>query len=74
MLKSSGFKLCGSIENDDISLFSESSKTIIFCRAVLSSSTLIGFKRMLTLLPVLVVFILGQKYIVGGVAAGSVKG
>ena len=26
---------------------------------------------MLTLLPVLVVFVLGQKYIVGGVAAGS---
>ena len=29
---------------------------------------------MLTLLPVLIVFILGQKYIVGGISAGSVKG
>lgn len=37
-------------------------------------SNLIAADIMLTLVPVLVVFILGQKYIVGGVSAGAVKG
>ncbi|MDI9217146.1 carbohydrate ABC transporter permease [Clostridium tertium] len=39
-----------------------------------NSWNLVSADIMLTLLPVLIVFILGQKYIVGGVAAGSVKG
>jgi len=39
-----------------------------------NSWNLVSADIMLTLLPVLVVFILGQKYIVGGVSAGSVKG
>ena len=35
---------------------------------------LVSADIVLTLLPVLVVFIIGQKYIVGGVSAGAVKG
>lgn len=45
-----------------------------FFGAFENSWNLVSADIMLTLLPVLVVFILGQKYIVGGVAAGSVKG
>lgn len=45
-----------------------------FFGAFENSWNLVAADIMLTLLPVLVVFILGQKYIVGGVAAGSVKG
>ena len=45
-----------------------------FFGAYENSWNLVSADIMLTLLPVLVVFILGQKYIVGGVAAGSVKG
>ena len=35
---------------------------------------LVSADIILTLIPVLVVFILGQKYIVGGISSGSVKG
>ena len=45
-----------------------------FFGAFQNSWNLVAADIMLTLLPVLVVFILGQKYIVGGVSAGSVKG
>lgn len=45
-----------------------------FFGAFENSWNLVAADIMLTLLPVLIVFILGQKYIVGGVAAGSVKG
>ena len=45
-----------------------------FFGAYENSWNLVSADIMLTLLPVLVVFILGQKYIVGGVAEGSVKG
>lgn len=45
-----------------------------FFGAFENSWNLVAADIMLTLLPVLVVFILGQKYIVGGVSAGSVKG
>ena len=39
-----------------------------------NSWNLVAADIILTLAPVLLVFILGQKYIVGGVSAGSVKG
>ncbi|MEQ3338234.1 carbohydrate ABC transporter permease [Clostridium butyricum] len=39
-----------------------------------NSWNLVSADIILTLLPVLIVFIVGQKYIVGGVSAGSVKG
>lgn len=39
-----------------------------------NSWNLVAADIVLTLIPVLFVFIIGQKYIVGGVAAGSVKG
>lgn len=45
-----------------------------FFGAFENSWNLVSADIVLTLLPVLIVFILGQKYIVGGVAAGSVKG
>lgn len=45
-----------------------------FFGAFQNSWNLVAADIMLTLLPVLIVFIVGQKYIVGGVAAGSVKG
>ncbi len=45
-----------------------------FFGAFQNSWNLVAADIMLTLLPVLVVFILGQKYIVGGISAGSVKG
>ncbi len=45
-----------------------------FFGAFENSWNLVSADIMLTLLPVLIVFILGQKYIVGGIAAGSVKG
>lgn len=45
-----------------------------FFGAFENSWNLVAADIMLTLLPVLVVFILGQKYIVGGVSAGAVKG
>lgn len=45
-----------------------------FFGAFENSWNLVSADIMLTLLPILIVFILGQKYIVGGVAAGSVKG
>ncbi len=45
-----------------------------FFGAFENSWNLVAADIMLTLLPVLIVFVLGQKYIVGGVAAGSVKG
>ncbi|MDO4470329.1 MAG: carbohydrate ABC transporter permease [Bacillota bacterium] len=45
-----------------------------FFGAFENSWNLVAADIMLTLLPVLVVFIIGQKYIVGGVSAGSVKG
>ncbi|OOM71640.1 L-arabinose transport system permease protein AraQ [Clostridium puniceum] len=45
-----------------------------FFGAYENSWNLVSADIILTLLPVLVVFILGQKYIVGGVSAGSVKG
>lgn len=45
-----------------------------FFGAFENSWNLVSADIILTLLPVLIVFILGQKYIVGGVAAGSVKG
>ena len=45
-----------------------------FFGAFENSWNLVAADIMLTLLPVLVVFVMGQKYIVGGVAAGAVKG
>ena len=45
-----------------------------FFGAFENSWNLVSADIIVTLLPVLFVFILGQKYIVGGVAAGSVKG
>lgn len=39
-----------------------------------NSWNLVAADIVLTLLPVLIVFVIGQKYIVGGVSAGSVKG
>lgn len=45
-----------------------------FFGAFENSWNLVAADIILTLAPVLVVFVLGQKYIVGGVAAGSVKG
>lgn len=45
-----------------------------FFGAYENSWNLVSADIMVTLIPVLIVFILGQKYIVGGVAAGSVKG
>lgn len=45
-----------------------------FFGAFENSWNLVSADIMLTLIPVLIVFIVGQKYIVGGVAAGSVKG
>lgn len=39
-----------------------------------NSWNLVAADIILTLIPVLIVFIVGQKYIVGGMAAGSVKG
>jgi len=45
-----------------------------FFGAFENSWNLVSADIILTLLPVLIIFILGQKYIVGGVAAGSVKG
>lgn len=45
-----------------------------FFGAFQNSWNLVAADIMLTLLPVLIVFVLGQKYIVGGVSAGSVKG
>ena len=45
-----------------------------FFGAFENSWNLVAADIMLTLLPVLVVFVMGQKYIVGGGAAGAVKG
>lgn len=45
-----------------------------FFGAFENSWNLVAADIMLTLAPVLLVFIIGQKYIVGGVSAGSVKG
>ena len=45
-----------------------------FFGAFQNSYNLIAADIMLTLVPVLVVFVLGQKYIVGGMSAGAVKG
>lgn len=45
-----------------------------FFGAFENSWNLVSADIVLTLAPVLVIFILGQKYIVGGIAAGSVKG
>ena len=45
-----------------------------FFGAFQNSWNLVAADIILTLAPVLLVFILGQKYIVGGVSAGSVKG
>ncbi|MDO4306759.1 MAG: carbohydrate ABC transporter permease [Eubacteriales bacterium] len=45
-----------------------------FFGAFENSWNLVAADIILTLIPVLVVFVLGQKYIVGGVSAGSVKG
>lgn len=45
-----------------------------FFGAFENSWNLVAADIILTLVPVLVVFVLGQKYIVGGVSAGSVKG
>ncbi|ALB47910.2 carbohydrate ABC transporter permease [Clostridium beijerinckii] len=45
-----------------------------FFGAFENSWNLVSADIILTLLPVLIIFILGQKYIVGGVSAGSVKG
>ena len=45
-----------------------------FFGAFENSWNLVSADIVLTLLPVLVVFIIGQKYIVGGVSAGAVKG
>lgn len=45
-----------------------------FFGAFENSWNLVSADIILTLIPVLIVFIVGQKYIVGGVSAGSVKG
>ncbi|MDO4337177.1 MAG: carbohydrate ABC transporter permease [Eubacteriales bacterium] len=45
-----------------------------FFGAFENSWNLVAADIILTLIPVLLVFVLGQKYIVGGVSAGSVKG
>lgn len=45
-----------------------------FFGAFENSWNLVAADIMLTLAPVLLVFVIGQKYIVGGVSAGSVKG
>lgn len=45
-----------------------------FFGAFENSWNLVSADIILTLLPVLAVFILGQKYIIGGVSAGAVKG
>lgn len=45
-----------------------------FFGAFENSWNLVSADIILTLIPVLIVFILGQKYIVGGVSAGAVKG
>lgn len=45
-----------------------------FFGAFENSWNLVSADIILTLIPVLIVFICGQKYIVGGVSAGSVKG
>ncbi|WP_097003114.1 carbohydrate ABC transporter permease [Lacrimispora amygdalina] len=45
-----------------------------FFGAFENSWNLVAADIILTLAPVLVVFVIGQKYIVGGVSAGSVKG
>lgn len=45
-----------------------------FFGAFENSWNLVSADIILTLIPVLIVFIIGQKYIVGGVSAGSVKG
>lgn len=45
-----------------------------FFGAFENSWNLVAADIILTLIPVLIVFVLGQKYIVGGVSAGSVKG
>lgn len=45
-----------------------------FFGAFQNSWNLVAADIMLTLAPVLLVFIIGQKYIVGGVSAGAVKG
>ncbi|NBJ02829.1 carbohydrate ABC transporter permease [Lachnospiraceae bacterium] len=45
-----------------------------FFGAFQNSWNLVAADIMLTLLPVLIVFVMGQKYIVGGVSAGAVKG
>ncbi|NLP34197.1 MAG: carbohydrate ABC transporter permease [Clostridiales bacterium] len=45
-----------------------------FFGAFENSWNLVSADIILTLLPVLIIFILGQKYIVGGVSAGAVKG
>ena len=45
-----------------------------FFGAFENSWNLVSADIVLTLLPVLLIFILGQKYIVGGVSAGAVKG
>ena len=45
-----------------------------FFGAFQNSWNLVAADIMLTLLPVLIVFVLEQKYIVGGVSAGAVKG
>ena len=39
-----------------------------------NSWNLVSADVVLTLLPVIIIFILGQKYIVGGISAGAVKG
>ncbi len=45
-----------------------------FFGAFENSWNLVSADIVLTLIPVLVIFVLGQKYIVGGVSAGAVKG
>ncbi len=45
-----------------------------FFGAFENSWNLVSADIVLTLIPVLVIFIIGQKYIVGGVSAGAVKG
>lgn len=44
-----------------------------FFGAFENSWNLVAADIILTLTPVLIVFVLGQKYIIGGVSAGSVK-
>lgn len=45
-----------------------------FFGAFENSWNLVAADIMLTLIPVLIVFVIGQKYIIGGVSSGSVKG